>query len=148
MVSWSHFLDARGLIHIDYLQMGKTIFEPYYAVLLTRICDYLKKIDQILKTRKSYTLSSRQDNAWVKGDLIHIIRNRKGTRNWKNLFNKCIELKGDLLKNKMFFLYFSGTFWTTLAEKKTMYIYPLSIHICNLKMCLLAQYLFCSSKLV
>ena len=45
-VSW----DARGVIYIDYLEKGKTIIGAYYASLLHRLSEEIKKKRPDLKT--------------------------------------------------------------------------------------------------
>lgn len=56
------FWDARGIIHIDYLQKGKTINGVYYAELLGRFdCSFRKKRPR-LSTKK---ILFHQDNARV-----------------------------------------------------------------------------------
>ena len=37
------FWDARGVMHIDYLQKGRTIYGEYYTNLLDRFNEDLKK---------------------------------------------------------------------------------------------------------
>lgn len=48
------FWDARGIIHIDYLQKGKTINGEYYANLLDRFNEDLKKNDPIWPRKKLF----------------------------------------------------------------------------------------------
>jgi histone-lysine N-methyltransferase SETMAR len=56
------FWDARGIIHIDYLQKGRTINGEYYANLLDRFDDDLKKNRPHLAKKK---VLFHQDNARV-----------------------------------------------------------------------------------
>lgn len=56
------FWDVRGIIHIDYLQKGKTINGQYYADLLERFDDDLRKKRPHLKKKK---VLFHQDNARV-----------------------------------------------------------------------------------
>jgi len=53
------FWDSQGIILIDYLQKGKIITEEYYATLLDRLKEELKKKQPRLMRKKS-ALPSRQ----------------------------------------------------------------------------------------
>ena len=56
------FWDARGIIHIDYLQKGKTINGEYYPNLLDRFNEYLKRKRPHMAKKK---VLFYQDNARV-----------------------------------------------------------------------------------
>ena len=55
----SLFSDARGIIFIDYLQKGKTINGEYYANLLERLSDAIKKKTAAFGEKESI-VSSKQ----------------------------------------------------------------------------------------
>src|SRR5436190_12976832 len=63
----SVFWDARGIIFIDYLQKGKTINGEYYANLLQRLSDEIKKKRPHLAKKK---VLFHQDNAPVHTSVI------------------------------------------------------------------------------
>jgi histone-lysine N-methyltransferase SETMAR len=63
----SVFWDARGIIFIDYLQKGKTINGEYYANLLQRLSDEIKKKRPHLAKKK---ILFHQDNAPVHTSVI------------------------------------------------------------------------------
>ena len=56
------FWDARGIIYTDYLEKGQTITGAYYASLLHRLSDEIKKKSPYLKKKK---ILFHQDNARV-----------------------------------------------------------------------------------
>ena len=62
MVMATVFWDARGIIHIDYLQKGRTINGEYYTNLLDRFNEDLKKKRPYLAKKK---VIFHQDNARV-----------------------------------------------------------------------------------
>jgi histone-lysine N-methyltransferase SETMAR len=63
----SVFWDARGVIFIDYLQKGKSINGVYYANLLQRLSDEIKKKQPHLAKKK---VSLHQDNSPVHTSVI------------------------------------------------------------------------------
>ena len=65
------FWDARGVIHIDYLQKGRTINGEYYTNLLDRFNEDLKKKRPHLAKKK---VILHQDNARVHTCLGEISR--------------------------------------------------------------------------
>lgn len=67
----SVFWDARGIIFIDYLQKGKTINGEYYANLLQRLSDEIKKKRPHLAKKK---VLFHQDNAPVHTSVIAVAK--------------------------------------------------------------------------
>src|SRR5436190_22178427 len=67
----SVFWDARGIIFIDYLQKGKTINGEYYANLLQRLSDEIKKKRAHLAKKK---VLFHQDNAPVHTSVIAVAK--------------------------------------------------------------------------
>ncbi|GBO99393.1 Histone-lysine N-methyltransferase SETMAR [Eumeta japonica] len=56
--SWPQFWDARGVIHIDYLEKGKTITGEYYSKLLDRFDVDLKQNGRIWRRRKCCSIKT------------------------------------------------------------------------------------------
>ena len=52
------FWNARSIVHIDYLQKGRTINGEYYANLLDRFNEDLKKNDRIWPRKKFFSTKS------------------------------------------------------------------------------------------
>ena len=50
----SVFWDARGVIYINYLEKGRTITGEYYATLLDRLVDEIRKKRPHLKEKKIF----------------------------------------------------------------------------------------------
>ena len=83
------FWDARGIIYTDYLEKGQTITGAYYASLLHRLSDEIKKKSPYLKKKK---ILFHQDNARVHTCAVSM--------------TKVMELKFELLQHSQYFFHF------------------------------------------
>ena len=71
----SVFWDGHGVIFIDYLEKGQTIIGAYYAALLDRLFDEIRKKRSHLKKKKSFFMMTMYH-------LTHWILHRQKNMTW------------------------------------------------------------------
>ena len=71
----SVFWDAHGIIFIEYLEKGRTITGAYYAALLDRLTNEIRKKRPHLKKKKSFFMMTMQH-------LTHRTLHRQKNMNW------------------------------------------------------------------
>ena len=71
----SVFWNAHGVIFIDYLEKGRTITGAYYAALLERLVDEIRKKRPHLKKKKSFFMITKHH-------LTHRTLHRQKSMNW------------------------------------------------------------------